>query len=282
MKCLGESYQSNFRGGRALRIKKISVDKLFGIFNHDIGMKLDDRITIIHGPNGYGKTTILRLVNALFSRRYFDLRHTPFHEFEVELEDGTSIVVTKSNGEGRGGFAKDTKRKRLRGLTVRLLQRGKEVERGEILALSADEWEANSHFPIMAFEQFVPGLVREARSAWRYMPTNEELEFEDVIERFGDQLPSGPPGKPEIDRRAGMEWLRNIQKTVKVRFIESQRLLRLAKTPRRSREYGEPSPALELSVAVHADDLAKAIQSKLAEYATLSQSLDRTFPVRLV
>jgi predicted ATP-binding protein involved in virulence len=263
-----------------LRIKRISVDKLFGIFNHDIGMKLDDRITIIHGPNGYGKTTILRMVNALFNKRYFDLRHTPFQEFRVELEDSTSIVVTKSNGEGRGLLGKESKRKRPRGLAIRLFQRGKEAERGEILAPSADEWEAHSHFPMAAFEQFVPGLIREARNTWRYMPTNEELGFEDVIERFEDHLPSGVPGKPE--KRDDLEWLHSIQKSVKVRFIESQRLLRLAKAPRRTREYGESSPALELSVAVHADDLAKAIQGKLAEYATLSQSLDRTFPVRLV
>jgi ABC-type branched-subunit amino acid transport system ATPase component len=243
-------------------------------------MRLDDRITIIHGPNGYGKTTILSMVNALFNKRYFDLRHIPFHEFKIELEDGAAIVVTKSDGEGRGVVARESKRKRPRGLTLRLLQKGKEVERGEIVAPSPDEWEAHSHFPMGAFEQFVPGLIREARNTWRYMPTNEELGFEDVIERFGEQLPSGVPGKPE--KRENLEWLHNIQKTVKVRFIESQRLLRLAKSPRRAREYGESLPALELSVAVHADDLAKAIQGKLAEYATLSQSLDRTFPVRLV
>jgi predicted ATP-binding protein involved in virulence len=61
--------------------------------------------------------------------------------------------------------------------------------------------------------------------------------------------------------------------------------LRLAKGDRhrRTHEYeGVPSATLELSVAVHASDLAKAIQGKLAEYATLSQSLDRTFPGRLV
>jgi predicted ATP-binding protein involved in virulence len=33
---------------------------------------------------------------------------------------------------------------------------------------------------------------------------------------------------------------------------------------------------------MHSEELAKAIQGKLAEYAALSQSLDRTFPVRLV
>ena len=78
-----------------MRIRRISVDGLFGIFNHDIPMRLDERMTIIHGLNGYGKTTILKLVNALFHRRYSDLRTTPFKEFRVELEDGSCLVVNR-------------------------------------------------------------------------------------------------------------------------------------------------------------------------------------------
>src|SRR5438132_14407049 len=87
---------------KPMRITRISVDGLLGIFNHDIGTKLDDRITIIHGMNGYGKTTILRMVNALFNKRYSDLRATPFEEFRVELEDGSALAVTKLNGEKKG------------------------------------------------------------------------------------------------------------------------------------------------------------------------------------
>jgi len=36
------------------------------------------------------------------------------------------------------------------------------------------------------------------------------------------------------------------------------------------------------SVITYSKELANTIQKKLAEYATLSQSLDRTFPTRLV
>jgi predicted ATP-binding protein involved in virulence len=97
------------------------------------------------------------------------------------------------------------------------------------------------------------------------------------VERFSDLFPV-PGLRPE---KKNGEWLGEIQKSVQVRFIESERLRRIAKLPRRAREYEGP-PALELSVAVHSGELAKAIQNKLAEYASVSQSLDRTFPVRLV
>jgi hypothetical protein len=38
-----------------MRIKQISVIGLFGIFNHLIPLNMDDRITVIHGPNVVGE-----------------------------------------------------------------------------------------------------------------------------------------------------------------------------------------------------------------------------------
>jgi predicted ATP-binding protein involved in virulence len=55
-----------------MRIKQISITKLFGIFDHVISLNLDDRITIIHGINGVGKTSILGLINGFFSGQYSD------------------------------------------------------------------------------------------------------------------------------------------------------------------------------------------------------------------
>lgn len=46
------------------RIRRIVVEKLFGVFDHDIRLN-EGGITLIHGPNGYGKTAILSLVDEL-------------------------------------------------------------------------------------------------------------------------------------------------------------------------------------------------------------------------
>src|SRR5580765_6818453 len=78
------------------RIKQISVTNLFGVFNHTIPLYLEDRITIIHGPNGFGKTAILKLVDALFSRDNRILRTTPFDEFRIDFDDNTSFWLKKT------------------------------------------------------------------------------------------------------------------------------------------------------------------------------------------
>jgi len=42
-----------------MRLTKIQAFKLFGVFDHTIPLNSTDLITIIHGPNGYGKTAML-------------------------------------------------------------------------------------------------------------------------------------------------------------------------------------------------------------------------------
>lgn len=69
------------------RIQQISVKNLFGIFNHTIPLNMDERITIIHGPNGFGKTMILKLLYALFGQDDHLLQTIPFDEFHVKFED---------------------------------------------------------------------------------------------------------------------------------------------------------------------------------------------------
>ena len=61
-----------------LRLQRIVVDGLFGTYNHDINLNLHDRVTLLHGPNGVGKTVILEMVRALLGGRFDYFRTIPF------------------------------------------------------------------------------------------------------------------------------------------------------------------------------------------------------------
>ncbi len=56
---------------------------------------MDDRITIIYGPNGFGKTFTLVLVNELFNPGYGDFFTIPFNEVAVDFEDESRLSVKK-------------------------------------------------------------------------------------------------------------------------------------------------------------------------------------------
>ena len=75
-----------------MRIEKIIVNKLFGIFDHEISLNMSDRITILHGKNGVGKTTVLRLVNGFFNSKYSELRAIPFEKLGSDRSFPISII----------------------------------------------------------------------------------------------------------------------------------------------------------------------------------------------
>ena len=81
-----------------MRITKVSVKKLFGIFDHEIPLNQDSRITIMHGPNGFGKTIVLTMLNGLFNSNYRVFREVPFEDFRVYFDHQGQVVVS-ANGD---------------------------------------------------------------------------------------------------------------------------------------------------------------------------------------
>ena len=56
-----------------LKISKIEVRKLFGVYDYDLQYNssdfTDDNLIILYGDNGTGKSTILRMINYLLSNK---------------------------------------------------------------------------------------------------------------------------------------------------------------------------------------------------------------------
>ncbi len=242
-----------------MRIKQISVSGLFGVFDHVIPLNMDERITIIHGPNGFGKTAILRILNSFFNSRYADLRAIPFRNFRVEFDDTTSVEITKNyenaensetNNIGFNFYNHDSKP-----AYFALKQPDREV----FISYSSDNM-------IRLREQIYP-LLRD------YSP-ERTLSLEDSVEVYDSLSSSKWKLKDEPD------WLEKLKTNIHIRLIESQRLLNFI--PNRSSRRSAETPSMLSTVSAYSDELAKLMQDKFKEYGTTSQSLDRTFPVRVV
>ena len=242
----------------ARRLRTVSVQRLFGVFDHRIELH-QDRITIIHGPNGYGKTAVLRLVAGFFERHYSMLQNVPFESVSFELNDGTRIRVEQ----------------------IPAKHNGKSVRPGLQILSGEHKWdwkqrsETRIELPRHFFDEHVPWLHRMDDDTWFDNQTGEQLDTTEVIDRYAEYLPiqHRPDKTPE--------WLQQIQDSVQVYFIRANRLESPAQptTPRamRRRQFAA-APA----VATYANELAERIQQVQSEYAKLSQSLDRTFPLRIM
>ncbi|MGX9727310.1 MAG: AAA family ATPase [Candidatus Electronema sp. VV] len=85
-------------------LKKIKIEGLFNKFNYEIALK-EERITILTGPNGYGKTTILKIIHAFSSKNIAFFFQLPFSE--ITLTQGEKEITLHRKEEDaieiRGG-----------------------------------------------------------------------------------------------------------------------------------------------------------------------------------
>lgn len=81
-------------------LKYICVDGLNGFLRHEIHLK-ENGITIIHGPNGCGKTTLLDMIMYFYNKDYVNLSRIEFDNFTLIHSDlknnTTTIKLTKKN-----------------------------------------------------------------------------------------------------------------------------------------------------------------------------------------
>jgi len=246
-----------------MRINKIYVAKLFGVFNHPVSLNMEDRITIIHSPNGFGKTALLRLINGFFNLRYSELPTIPFTEFRLDFDDGSCLQITKS--------------------------------------IDAPEHEKDKNLmfyfakPGAAKEIFSPNLVMDSidfsaginvssditddtlqSSGDIETPTQiSELKLESFLTSLSRKLMSQLAKSVKKEPK----WLSELKSSIDVHFIETQRLLTPSSVPEAAVDTKHPS--MIPSVNIYSQELAEEIQAKLAEYGALSQSLERTFPARI-
>lgn len=77
-----------------MQLKRISVEKLFGLLNYDIELNQSDTI-IITGPNGYGKTMILKIIDNILNYNlefFFSLQFS-----KIKLEYNNSSLTLNKN-----------------------------------------------------------------------------------------------------------------------------------------------------------------------------------------
>jgi len=90
----------NDNKGLTMRVAAITVNNLFGVFDHSIELNAEDRITIIYGPNGFGKTFTLTLVDELLNpscESYQAISGIPFGNLAVSFDDGRFLSLEKND-----------------------------------------------------------------------------------------------------------------------------------------------------------------------------------------
>lgn len=214
-----------------MRVREIRVNGLFGMFNHHIRLNEDPRVTVLHGPNGVGKTTVLKLVEYCGTGDYSGIKGRKF--------DSMDVVVLDPDGQP----SKVT------------FVRSVDEARNTTLVSSLDA------LPGLAWSlaRSKQGKSVIYKDIWRMQPP--ERGVPDGLTRSTDRL-----AVPPLPRFPVLAVLTDRLQVLVEDWADD----------------GLGSDEWHPAVEVHSAALVAMIESALATYAELSQSLDRSFPSRVL
>ncbi|MHA1285544.1 MAG: AAA family ATPase [Promethearchaeota archaeon] len=244
-----------------MRIKEIEIANLFGMFNYKIPLNLRKRMTIIYGPNGYGKTTILSMIDGIFNGNLYLFFKIPFKYFLIKFDNDKFIKIEKIDNKEDNLHKRKPKSDKL---IISMPGREDIIVRDPKFSISRGLK--------MILRKYGFFLIDPKQTKYIYRPTGELLNFKEIFQKYG-YLFEGYDLKLEMKN-----WYVNFIKEFNIIFINTQRLF----VKKDSIDHYQEFPIYYPRIRQNSEDLKKLIQEKITEYAELSQSLDRSFPERLV
>ena len=182
-----------------IRINKVEIDKLFGRFNYSINLDEYDRdISILTAPNGYGKSTILKIISSFASgdHYYFIRENFGCIKFFLSNDEVVEIIHIDDDKENNQ-------------VTIR-----SKVNQTKIKDPFGNQDGDERSFVV---ERALPFLTRVGPRTWRHDRTAEIFDRVEILSRYGDH----PLFRRNIKRD---EWLEKIRRSLKVFSIPTNRL----------------------------------------------------------
>lgn len=73
-------------------ITSLEIKGLYGLYDYKLNFIGENPVTIITGPNGFGKTTLLKIISHLYSCNFWYFCILPFHSLYVSFKNKNNIV----------------------------------------------------------------------------------------------------------------------------------------------------------------------------------------------
>lgn len=243
-----------------MKIKKISVKKLFGVFDHEIPLN-NDGITIVIGENGLGKTVLLEATSAFFAENFLFFRDVDFHQLTFHFEDQW-WDVTKSQTVDR--------------LAIYVARHF--INRNPRAKVDKPEKIVDIEIAEKPSPQTKNELLRELQILDRLGSSSSSIASERRFFDYKRALMHGLIFDEEVffqgpKSRGIPAWLKEAKKKVSIRLIETQRIIT-------AKERG--GEAYVNRVKKSAQELSELIAEIDKGASQIATELDGTFPNRLV
>lgn len=262
-----------------MELKSIRINKLFGLFDYHIELNDSENLTILTGPNGYGKTTILNIVHNFFNQRFFYFQKLNFELLSFYFADGQRVDVTKKRGK-----EKTEQTIQFIGNTQKIIS-----QRVEAVDIQVDLFVNDNQVETLVYNNESENrLAQELRGffpirqlspdIWIDDRTGEQSTLNDFLIQNSSQLPEKIIAftKKQVDKNKQILQLLN---NTQVYLIKEQRLLKpVFGNDRVSNE----NKAFIHTIEEYSNELKNLIEQKQLEAYQITQKLDSSFPKRLI
>lgn len=241
-----------------ISIAEYEIVNLYGLYTHKIIFNDAESVSILHGPNGVGKTALLKSISYLFGGNFSALGKIPFSRINVRLSDDVEIRVK------RIGVTQEELWSQVVDVTHKIeveIIKHKKILLNHVV--HDDISKTSTRLP--------PWVVRVAADVWLDERTGEEIPRE--LLGIHSRHALRPKDKKTV------AFLEEVLNKVKVHFVETNRLYRQASVPAWQKNKNSEMIASVQDCAKH---LVGEVGTALKEYGKKSQELDQSFPHRFI
>ncbi|MCY4234106.1 MAG: AAA family ATPase [Bacteroidetes bacterium] len=259
-----------------MNISRIQVTKLFDELDHDLEYTDNERMMILTGLNGSGKTTILHFIDVLFNKSLTQLCNIPFGKVKIFFDNRTSLSIEKNDDH------QDEEDQHLplliqyyvnedvhQFVPSKTLTTSVKTGRGLV---SIEGMMPDLH--LSSIDSVIPELRRVSALDWENSETGLTLNLVDVLIQYSDRFRYYHIN--EVLQTP--EWFQDLKSSINAKFIDTDRLTHVAPMTFRHLDRDRFTP----TVNQYSKHLTDIISDLIVKYGALSQALDSTFPARVV
>ncbi len=230
---------------RSERMLGIQFEKLFGRFDYDIVFN-PEGLTIITGPNGYGKSTILKSIDAL-SKEFIGLMffmELDFRKITISFDNNRNIIIEKADGK----------------LTINNIAIEEKIFQNGLEDILDRK----------------PYFSRIDENTWLDRRRGTRITLNDFIGNlYGKEMRNLEGNEIKVHSKELLDLLKNMKQLVgEIYFIKEQRLIR---ENRNRYDEQEVVDVIE-ELPKRFKELMSSVQQ---DYSTVANKLDSTYPNRL-